>query len=212
MRIIVFGATGDVGSRIVGEAMQRGHQVTAVVRTDAKAGLLPDAASVRVLDVADTAAVATTIAGHDLVISALRPPEGHEPDLPGLTRSILDAAAESKIPALIVGGAANLLMPDGSGHTVLTAPDFLPDAVRPIAAACFAQYAECASAATGDWTYFSPPAMLQPGERTGRFRRGSDVLLVDEAGQSQISMEDFAVAIIDMAERSDRPRRVTVAY
>lgn len=213
MNIIVFGAAGDVGSRIVKEALLRGHAVTAVARNGNSIDRLPPAATVRLVEVRDSEAVAQAMAGHDLAVSALRPPHGRETDLPELTASVLKAAAETKTRLLVVGGASVLLMPDMSGHTVLTAPDFLPDEVKPIAAACFAQYASCAADDTADWTYFSPPASLAPGQRTGRYRRGSDFLLVDEAGRSAVSMEDFAVAMMDEAERPTKnARRITVAY
>jgi len=213
MKIIVFGATGDVGSRVAKEALLRGHDVSAVVRDENKLDRLPRAASVRVLDVTDTKTMAQVVAGYDLAISALRPPDGREKELPELTKLVLNAAAETKIRVLVVGGAANLLMPDMSGHTVLTAPNFLPEVVKPIAAACFTQFAYCVADDQADWTYFSPPAMLEPGRRTGHYRRGSDILLVDEAGHSKISMEDFAVAMMDEAETpTENVKRVTVAY
>ncbi len=213
MNIIIFGATGDVGSRVVGEALQRGHTVTAVTRGKNSIDRLPPAASVRIVDVTDTEDMARAMAGHDLAVSALRPPDGHETDLPQLTKSVLEAAAATKTRLLVVGGASVLLMPDMSGHTVMTAPDFLPEDVKPIAAACLAQFASCVENDSADWTYFSPPAVLEPGRRTGRYRRGSDILLVDDAGQSKVSMEDFAVAMIDEAEiPTENARRVTVAY
>lgn len=213
MRIIVFGATGEVGSRIVNEALQRGHSVTGVVRDESKLHLLPAGVVGRLLDVNETESVASAIAENDLAISALRPPGGEEAQLPVLTKSILDASRLSNKRVLVVGGAANLLMPDDSGHTVLTAPNFLPESVRPIAAACYSQFMVCNTAVDADWVYFSPPAMLQPGERTESYRRGLDVLIVDEAGDSRISMEDFAVAILDEADSPTKNlRRITVGY
>lgn len=213
MRIIVFGATGEVGRRLVDEALRRGHDLSAVVHSASKLDRLPAAATGVVLDAKDTEASAAAIARHDLVISALRPPEGREDELPTLTQSVLEAAGASDKRVLVVGGAANLFLPDRSGHTVLTAPGYLPDSVRPIAAACFAQFMVCVADRRARWQYFSPPASLSPGHRTGRYRRGVDVLLVDDAGESKISMEDFAVAVLDAAEAtSPEPRRVTVAY
>ena len=103
-------------------------------------------------------------------------------------------------------------MPDDSGHTILTAPGFLPDAVVPIAKASQAQYELCINNTDAEWSYLSPPAMLVPGVRTGAYRLGTDVLLIDDDGDSQISMEDFAVALIDEAERPQHPQmRFTVA-
>ena len=213
MKIIVFGATGDVGSRVVAEALSRGHAVTAAARSEAKLQFLPEAVTKRVADVADGESLAGLIAGHDLAISALRPPDGEEDSLVALTRSVLSAAAQTDVPALIVGGAASLRMPGQNGTTVLTAPGFLPEAVVPIARACFAQYELCMAETQADWSYLCPPAMLLPGERIGQYRVGSDTLLVDPAGESRISMEDFAVALLDEAEiPKHRGERFTVAY
>ncbi len=211
-RLLVFGATGQVGSRVMAEAVHRGHAVTAVVREPSDVASLPSGVEGVVLDARDRAGVARAVAEHDVTVSALRPPPGREPELAALTRSVLDGAAEAQRRVLIAGGAANLLMPDGSGHTVLSAPGVLPPAVRPIAEASYAQYMACVAHPDADWVYFSPAAMLAPGERTGRYRRGGDVLLVDEAGQSGISMEDYAVAMLDEVERpASNVRRVTVA-
>jgi len=213
VNIIIFGAAGDVGSRILNEALSRGHNVTAVVRSERKSSQIPHGASVSVADVSNANSVVSAIDGHDVAISALRPPDGQESDLPALTKSVLEAAAQTQTRILLVGGAANLLLPNGSGDTVLTAPNFLPESVKPIAAACNAQFEICLAHKQANWTYFSPPAMLQPGERTGQYRRGTDTLLVDDAGDSKISMEDFAVAMLDEAEASTKnAARITVAY
>ena len=179
MKIIVFGAGGDVGRRIVAEAVARDHAVTAVMRREAQANSLPASVIARVADVSNTDRVVDVMAGHDLAISALRPPDGQEEMLVSLTRSVLDAAAHSSLRVLVVGGAASLKMPDQSGDSVLTAPGFLPDAVVPIAKACQAQYELCAVERRVDWSYLCPPAMLTPGVRTGRYCLGSDTLLVD---------------------------------
>lgn len=104
-------------------------------------------------------------------------------------------------------------MPGQGDTSVLTAPDFLPESVLPIARACFAQYEACLSNISANWVYLSPPAMLKPGIRTGVFRLGTDELLVDDQGNSEISMEDFAVAFLDEAESPKHIRtRFTVAY
>lgn len=212
MKIILFGATGDVGSRIMAEALARDHAVTAVVRRDAQAKSLPPSVTARIADVSNTDQVADLMAGHDLAISALRPPDGQEERLVALTQSVLDAAARSSLRILVVGGAASLKMPDQSGDTVLTAPGFLPDAVVPIAKACQTQYERCSAEKRVDWSYLCPPAMLTPGIRTGRYRLGSDVLLLDADGNSAISMEDFAVALIDEAATPQHKNaRFTVA-
>ena len=213
MKITVFGASGDVGRRVVAEALLRGHEVTAVARDAAKLEALPKGVRKCAADVAAPSAVARLTARQDVAISALRPPEGREDTLVPLTRAVLDGAADSGVRALIVGGAASLRMPDMNGTTVLTAPGFLPESVVPIARACAAQHALCRANERADWAYLSPPAMLTPGDRTGRYRLGSDTLLVDRDRQSRISMEDFAVALLDEAETPRHTRtRFTVAY
>ncbi len=212
MKITVFGAAGDVGSRVVTEALSRGHEVTAVVRNAAQFGTLPEAVTPQAADAGNANDVARVTDAQDAVISAIRPPEGHEEDLAPLTRSILDGVASSQVRVLIVGGAASLKMPDSNGNTVLTEPGFLPDSVRPIALASFEQYEICMGETRAEWSYLSPPAMLTPGQRSGHYRLGSDILLTDAKGASQISMEDFAVALIDEAEKPRHTgKRFTVA-
>lgn len=200
MKIAIIGAMGDVGRRIVGEALSRGHRVSALVRSQSQFGKLSALAAHCAVDVSDTEQTARAIAGHDIVISAVRPPDGQEDLLVDLTRSVLDAAMTTGTRALIVGGASRLKLPDGGGATVLTAPGFLPAPVVPIARACQRQYELCLNESLADWTYLSPPAMLEPGVRTGHYQLGTDTLVTAHDGVSRISMEDFAVALLDEAE------------
>ncbi|MGW6500415.1 NAD(P)-dependent oxidoreductase [Nonomuraea angiospora] len=212
MRITVFGAAGAVGGRVVAEALARGHEVTAVVRDPARLPLLPAAAHARAGDASDVADVAALSAGQDLVISATRPAPGHEADLVTTAEALLAGVARTGVRLLLVGGAAGLTVPGAGGLTVVETPDF-PPSWRPIALACNAQLEVCRAEPGVDWAYLSPPALLEPGERTGRYRLGGDELLVDAGGRSAISMEDLAVALLDEAERPRHRRaRFTVAY
>ncbi|KUJ70300.1 NADH-flavin reductase [Streptomyces albus subsp. albus] len=211
MRITVFGATGNVGRRVVAEALARGHEVTAVVRDPARATDLPAAARIRTghADRADD--VAELTAGQDLVISATRPAPGSEAELVATARALLTGLARTGVRLLLVGGAGSLTLP-GTGGTVEDAPDF-PASWRPIALACTAQLEVCRAERGVDWAYLSPAALLEPGERTGRYRLGTDELLVDAEGNSAISMEDLAVALLDEAEHPRHHRtRFTVGY
>jgi len=213
MRITIFGAVGDVGSRIATEAVSRGHDVTAVVRRAEQITELPNTLSGQLADAANSASVAKLGEGQDLIISAIRPPEGSEYLLPELTKSVLDGAAKANTRVLIVGGAASLKVPGLNGHTVLSAPDFLPSSVVNIARACQEQFEIFKSDTEANWSYLCPPAMLTPGIRTGKYRLGSDELVVDTDGLSAISMEDFAVAMLDEAEHPRHTRkRFTAAY
>ncbi|MEU8899788.1 NAD(P)H-binding protein [Nocardia sp. NPDC048505] len=206
MRITVFGAAGAVGSRVVAEALGRGHDVTAVVRDPARAAAVPAGARLAVGDAADPVDVQRLSAGTDLVITATRPPAGAEAELVRVTAALLDGVGVTRL--LVVGGAATLTVP--GGVTLHETPDFPAD-LRPIAQACSAQWSLVA-AADRDWTYLSPPAELVPGVRTGSYRLGRDELLTDDTGASTISMEDFAVALLDEAESPAHRRvRFTVA-
>jgi len=213
MKITVFGAAGEVGSRIVSEALTRGHEVTAVVRNPTQFHKLPQGVMACAGDAGIVDDVVRLTAGQDLVISAVRPPTGNEALLAPITQSILNGAAQSDIRVLVVGGAASLKLPGQGDTTVLTAPNFLPEEVINIARACFAQHEMCNANQNANWTYLSPPAMLVPGTRTGVYRLGSDELIVDIDGLSQISMEDFAVVLLDEAEHPKHYRtRFTAAY
>jgi len=214
MHITVFGAAGGVGSRVVGEACARGHRVTAVSRDAARLRGLPDGVEVRAGDATDSDAVAELSAGRDLVISATRPGAGREDELVAVAEGLLAGLARAGVRLLVVGGAGNLTVPGTHGRTVMQMPDF-PDDWLPIALACDAQWRVFEARAAGpvDWAYLSPPAVLEPGDRRGIYRVGTDELLTDAQGSSCISMEDLAVALLDEAERPKHHRtRFTVAY
>lgn len=217
LRITVIGAAGNVGRRVVAEALARGHAVTAVVRDPARgrAAGLPEAVEIRVGDAGNAEDVAALSAGQDVVIGATRPAPGQEGELAAMAKALLAGVAEAGTRLLLVGGAGNLSVPGTGGRTlVVDDPAYVPESWRPIALACVEQLAAVRAAGAGvDWTYLSPPALLEPGERTGAYRLGRDELLVDGAGSSAVSMEDLAVALLDEAERPGHRRaRFTVAY
>ena len=213
MKIIIFGAAGEVGSRIVREALFRNYEVTAIVRKPEQFSLLPDDAIPREGDVGNAQEVIKLIEGQDVIVSAIRPPSGQEEKLVPLTGSILNAAKHFDIRVLVVGGAASLKLPNQNDLTVLAAPNFLPKEVINIARACFAQHEICKTAINTNWTYLSPPAILIPGIRTGSYRVGLEELVVDNDGISRISMEDFAVALLDEIQQPKHIKeRFTVGY
>jgi putative NADH-flavin reductase len=212
MHITVFGAAGNVGRRVIAEASARGHLVTAAVRDPARAQDLPAGATVVRGDAADVDDVVALSVGRELVIGATRPVPGREADLVTTTRALLAGVARTRVRLLLVGGAATLTVPGAGGGTVIDDPAFPAD-WRAIALACRDQFDVCRADATADWTYLSPPALLLPGERTGRYRLGADMLVVGADGASTISYEDLAVALLDEAERPRHRRtRFTVGY
>lgn len=210
MRIAVVGATGMIGSLVVGEAATREHVVTAVSR-----GGTSPVHSARVEPVrADGAVLHTMVelfARVDAVVAATRPAVGDEAILPAVTATLLDAAATTSRRLVVVGGAGPLLVPDEPSQLVVDAPAYVPPAYRPIASASVAQLRVCQAHQGADWTYISPPALIEPTERTGLYRRGTTTLLIDRDGTSSISAEDFAVAVVDELEAPGGERHFTVA-
>jgi putative NADH-flavin reductase len=207
MRIVVFGANGRVGSRIVAEALARGHELTAVVRDPESHSLPSSGVTVVRGDATDPGSVAELAAGHDLAVSAVGPsPADALETVPAAARALLEGLSRAGVPRLIaVGGGGSLEA--SPGVRVLDTPEF-NEAWKPGSLAQ-AEALEIYRAATTDidWTYLSPPFVLAPGERTGQYRTGDDRLLVDEQGNSSISMEDFAVALLDEAESAEHVRR-----
>ncbi len=212
MRILVFGASGNVGRRVVAEALQRGHEVTAVVRDPDRARRSLENATIVVGNAAAPQDVARLSADQDVVVSATRPKLGSEHEHPSTAESLLKGLRLTGTRLILVGGAGSLHAPD-TGDTIVDDPRYVAAAWRGIAVACCQQYAVCQEETHADWTYLSPPALLQPGKRTGNYRKGRDTLILDQNGLSMISMEDLAVALLDEAEvPQHRRERFTVAY
>ncbi|MFE2956603.1 NAD(P)-dependent oxidoreductase [Nocardia tengchongensis] len=212
MQITVFGASGDTGSRVVAEALSRGHRVRAVARHEDRLRHLPEQVEVWTGNAADPAAVEKASAGSDVVVSATRPVPGREHELAEVATALLEGLSDSGIRLLVVGGAGTLTVA-GTGKTLSEQPDF-PAELGPIAEGGRRQLEVFRTTAHPvNWTYVSPPALFEPGERTGAFRRGLDELIVDDAGNSSISMEDMAIALLDEIENPRHHRtRITVGY
>ena len=209
MNVVLYGATGMIGSRVLNELLSRGHHLTAVVRDPAK---VPQSSGVTALkgDVLDAKDVAAKTAGADAVVSAYAPPQVSPEQVSDSVRALIAGVKESGAKRLlVVGGAGSLLVAPGvdiidSGH--------LPAQYKDIAIAHRDALALLKKADI-NWTYFSPAAFIQPGERTGKFRLGGDSLVADEKGNSSISAEDYAVALVDELEQPKHIRkRFTAAY
>ncbi|HYO07917.1 MAG TPA: NAD(P)H-binding protein [Tepidisphaeraceae bacterium] len=211
MKMLLIGATGMIGQRVLAEALRRGHTVTAVARDTSKlTGQGPNVAA-RQADLTDTKAVAALVPGHDVVVSAFGPPRGREGLVVDAARTLVGAVAAAKpSPRLIVVAGAGILEV-APGVRLIDAPVFPAD-LKPIAQAHIDAYPVYESSGV-DWTFFAPPALIQPGERTGKYRSGADQLIADAAGNSAISAEDYAVALLDEIEAPKfRRRRMTAAY
>ena len=207
MKIALIGATGFVGSCILTESLRRGHKVTALVRDTSKLPVETGLES-RIVDAADPLALTPLLAGHDLVVSAINPGAVDAAQMP---RSIVDATKRSGVRRLlVVGGAGTLEV--AAGKRIVDQPDF-PAQWKDGALKTAAFLELLRAEETLDWVFISPAAMLQPGTRTGQYRVGGDQLLTDAEGQSRISLEDYAVAMLDEIEKPAHSRaRFSVAY
>ena len=199
MNLLLFGATGMIGQRVLAEALRRGHSVTAVARDPSKvAAAEGPKLSRRRGDVTDAAGAAALVAGHDVVVSAYAPPAGREGQIVDVARTLVRAVAAAQPPPRLVwvGGAGILEVAPGA--RLIDAPVF-PASLKAIAQAHIDAYAVLERSDV-DWTSFAPAALIQPGERTGKYRTATDQLVVDAAGNSSISAEDYAVALLDEVE------------
>lgn len=213
MKITVLGAAGNVGRRVVAEALSRGHEVTAVVRNSTSSNGLPVAAKIRAGDAGNVEDVAKVSDGQDVVISAIKPAPGNKSETVATTNALMEGLAQTGVRLLLVGGAATLTVPGTGGKTVIEESNFLPLSVRQVGEASADQLEACRPESRVDWAYLSPPAHLVPGERTGTYRLGADELLLDAEGNSTISIEDLAVVLLDEAEQPRHHRtRFTAAY
>ncbi|MEU3690773.1 NAD(P)-dependent oxidoreductase [Streptomyces narbonensis] len=235
MRIGVIGATGTIGSRVVAEALDRGHHIRAFGRdvTEAAAGETRENITWASLDVLDPTGIAAVLPGLDVLISAFQPGNAARDLADTVRRSVADAtvyatAARALLKALethprtrliVVGGAGSLeiepglVLADAEGRLHQTLDSVgLP---RAYAAAVRGHRDALNVLRTSNrrWTYFSPAEDIAPGERTGRFRVGEDQPVRDAEGRSRISAEDAAVALVDEAELPRFvQRRFTVGY
>lgn len=216
MKIVVFGATGNIGQRIVGEALSRGHRVTGVVRDAAKARTPDPRVDLVQGDATDAAAVARIVKGADVVVSAISPRPNARgtpaPSLAAAARALLAGVREAGVRRLlVVGGAASLEV--APGVRLFDAPGF-PEAYKAEAREGIEALDVFRAEGAGvDWTYVSPAAEVGPGTRTGKYRTSADQLLADPQGHSRISFEDYALAMVDEIERPKHAgRRFGVAY
>ena len=211
-RIVVFGAAGKAGTRIVAEAASRGHQVTAVARDVSKLGALPPGVRASSGDVTDRGVVDSLAEEADAIVVAVGLPD--EESYLRAVETVTQAASalgEQGPYILHMGGGASLLDADGVRH--FDSPHFPPQ-FRPLAAGQVAALDAYRASTGAAWTYLSPPPVhFAPGERTGTYRTGLDQPVVDSSGTASISYEDYAVALVDEIERpAHRNTRFTVGY
>jgi putative NADH-flavin reductase len=209
MKVALFGATGKSGSRLLNELVSRGHQVTAIARDTSKLSAT-SAVKVKQDDLSDARRTADVIRGADAVISAYAPPADDTDALIGVTQRQVEAVRQAGVDRLlVVGGAGGLEVAPGVS---LIASGYLPEPYLPIATS-HVKALDVLRNSDVSWTYVAPAAYFEPGTRTGKFRVGADELITGANGESRISMEDYAIAMVDELEKgANRGKRVSVGY
>ena len=216
--IILIGASGFVGSAILEEALNRGHKVTALVRNPEKIQVKNENLTVLAVDATDVEALSKVVAGKDAVISAYNPgwgnPRLYEEILENYPKIIEGVKKAGVQRLLVVGGAGVLYVQPG---VRLMDSGTLPAELMPAVKGEGELFLNVLSKDNDiDWAYFAPPANLGnmgKGIRTGKYRLGTDTLLVDEKGDSFISVEDYVVAMIDELEQEAYHKALfTAAY
>ncbi len=206
MRVVVFGASGNLGRRITSELTHRGHTVRVVTQLGSKAAS-PRGGTVNVVaEVTNPTSVAEAVRGADAVVSAIGPREGQSATiLLGAARGLLEGLRRGGVHRLVVvGGAGSLEV--SPGVELADTPNF-PKEWKPVADAHREALSIYRQEPDLEWTVVSPAALIEPGKRTGRYRAGGEQLLVDAKGESRISAEDYAVAIVDELETPRHVRR-----
>ena len=216
MKIVLFGATGNIGQRVAAEALSRGHEVIGVVR-DPSGMKAPDPRMSLVQgDATDAASVERVARGADAIVSAISPRPNARglgaPSLAAAARALLQGARAAGVRRVItVGGAGSLEV--APGQRLMDAPGF-PEAYKREAREGLESLETFRAEGAGlDWTYLSPAAEIGPGARTGKYRTTGDQFLADASGHSHISYDDYAVALVDeLEQRRHVGERFGVAY
>ncbi|NTF53011.1 NAD(P)H-binding protein [Agrobacterium rhizogenes] len=203
MKVALVGATGNAGSRILNELLERGHMVTAIVRRPDRVPIHPWIVAIGTDGSED--ALAAAIKGNDAVVSSVR--------FVDLAPEVLVAAVKKSGVKryVVVGGAGSLLHPDGIEEA--RRPDF-PEAFRANSLRGGDLLTLLRQTPELEWTFISPPRIFRPGERTGKFRYGKDhMLMTDDGMPTSISFEDFALGLANELENPRHAReRFTIGY
>ncbi|WDE06317.1 NAD(P)-dependent oxidoreductase [Thalassomonas viridans] len=211
MKIAILGATGWIGSTIMTEALNRQHEVIAISRDAVK--LEQSGVTSHSLDLLAQGGLNEAVAGADLVIAAIGGrAKGNHDMVPETARRLLAELPQAGTKRLLwVGGAGSLEV--APGVTLVTVPEFPAEYKDEALAQAQALEIFRQSDSPLDWLFISPAAEIFPGERTGNYRLGGDQLLTDSEGNSKISVQDYAVALLDQAEKTEHHNtRIGIAY
>ena len=208
MNILIVGASGMIGSRVAAEAASRGHCVIGAARHPEKVAAGPNVKAVK-LDATDKAALSQLAKDADVIVLATSPRGGGDPaqEANAVGDAAIAAAKATGKRLFVVGGAGSLNLPNGQPFA-----ETLPVAYRGEALA-MRGVLNSLQASSIDWTFFSPAASISPGKKTGKYQLGTSTLLSDAKGDSKISAEDYADALVNELEKpAHRKSQMTIAY
>ncbi|MFD1777501.1 NAD(P)-dependent oxidoreductase [Fredinandcohnia salidurans] len=196
MKVGIIGASGKAGSLILKEAVERGHEVTAIVRDASK--VQNDQVSVIEKNVLELKSA--DVEHLDVVVNAFGAPLGEEQAHVDAGHALIEAVKGTDTRIIVVGGAGSLYVDEAKTLQLIDTPEF-PDFVKPTAKGQARNFQELIETADITWTFISPSAVFNPeGKRTGAYQTGKDNLLVNSKGESYISYADFAIAVVDEIE------------
>lgn len=215
-KVALIGATGFVGSHLLGELLSRGYKVTALARSVDKIPVKDGNPKTIAVDVTDIKALTSALKGNDIVLSAFNAgwnnPNIYNDFMAG-SEAIQQAVKDAGVKRyMVIGGAGSLSI---DGQQIVDAADF-PESIKPGAIAARDYLNALKNETDLDWTMFSPAINMHQGiktGRTGKYRLGTDEPVFDGNGESVLSVEDLAVAVVDELENHKFSRqRFTAGY
>jgi uncharacterized protein len=206
MKIGIIGASGKAGNFIMREAIDRGHEVTAIVRNASK--VTEQDAAVVEKDIFDL--TSEDVTSFDVVVNAFGTPFGQEHlhiDAGNVLIEALKGASNTRL--IVVGGAGSLFIDEEKTIKVMDTPEF-PQVFFPTAKNQGENLEILQNSNSINWTFISPSAFFDPqGSRTGSYQKGKDHLLVNVNGQSYVSYADYAIAMLD---EIDNPQHINERF
>jgi putative NADH-flavin reductase len=201
MKILLIGATGNIGQHILQEVLGKGYKVTAVQRNPEDLKVKHPDLTIIKGDLLNEAALPAMLQGQDVIISAISPVGSHTPEQFKKANQHLIAALDWRTDrrVIIVGGAGNTEIAPGVKVMDSAIMDQLPEEWKP-AILIHGEVLELYKQSGLSWTYFCPAKDIEPGERTGKYRLGTTNMVIDDNGESKISREDYAVALVEEIE------------
>lgn len=220
LNILVYGATGKIGTHVVDEALERGHRVTAVSRDPARIAAVHENLVAKQGDLLDLDSIESLVAGQDVVVISVRGVIGELIGANSLQRiaagNVVEVIRRNSTPrprVIHVGGAGTLEVRPGVLYAETIRKSFIPKSLEAEIEGQILALEFLRAVEDVDWTYVTPPKRFTDGNRTGEYRIGGDQVVKNKRGRSRISRADFAVAIVDEAESGDHIRkRFSVAY